>query len=478
MSRLTITGICAAVASLPLALAPSLASAGSTCGGGSGTAEYCVYAAPTESPHFATPLPPGDGRTLVIAPWLDAASASPFGWHDTDGTADAELTITRGNNVHAVDDGDNPGFSPDGGANLIFDFPIGNVDGDDPDTYEAASITHAFYWINVLHDVLYEHGFDEAAGNFQDNNYGNGGLGGDAVLAEVQADSGICGGTFSVTPDGTPPRLHIATCNLGTERDGALDNGMVSFLYFQGVSYRLIGGPDNVSCQSNEESARVGWSDFGALIMTIEAGDQGSDPRGLGTWYFGQAPNGPGIRDFPYSTDLAVDPRTYGDLATAAAPFGTGSIFATVMWEMTWTLINAHGFNPDLYQDWSTGGNNLALRLMLDGLANQPCNPGFVDARDAILSAELALTGGVNQCLLWSAFAKRGLGASADQGSADSTADGTEAFDLPLECQPIFTDSFESGNTTAWSSAVPSSPPDREEPTDENPWPGAASPGS
>jgi extracellular elastinolytic metalloproteinase len=447
----------AVVLATTAAIAPLPAVAGgSICSGGSGTADYCVYAMPVEAPHNTTPLPPGDGRTMVTAPWLAAAGASPFGWHDTDGVPGAEFTITRGNNVHAFDAGDNPGFSPDGGANLVFNFPIGNVDGDDPDTYEAASITQVFYWINVLHDVLYEHGFDEAAGNYQENNYGLAGAGGDAIDAEVQSLSGMCGGTFSTPADGARPRLVISTCNVGgTERDGALDNGVITYLYWLGVTQRLTGGPANVSCQSNAETAIVGWSDYGALIMTIEPGDAGTDARGFGTWFFGQGPDGPGVRDFPYSTDLGVDPRTYGDVATAAAPFDTGSIFATALWEMTWALINAHGFNPNLYQDWMTGGNNLALRLVLDGLARQPCNPGFVDARDAILQAELTLTGGLNQCLLWSAFAKRGLGASADQGSANSVTDGTEAFDLPPECAPIFADGFESGDTSAWSTAVP-----------------------
>ncbi len=440
----------AALLLIAVAFASPPVRAGSTCDGGSGADDYCVYPLPVEAPHFTTPLPPADGRAMVTAPWLDAAGASPFGWHDTDGQGGAEFTITRGNNVYALDGDEDPEFSPDGGASLVFNFPIGNVDGDDPDTYKAASITQVFYWLNLLHDVLYVHGFDEVAGNFQENNYGNGGLGGDSVRADVQSDVGLCGGTFGTPPDGASPTLRISTCDLGTERDGALDNGAIAFLYWEGVTDRLIGGPGNVSCQANVETAKVGWSDYGALIMTIEDGDAGADPRPFGTWYFGQAPDGPGIRNFPYSTDLAVDPRTYGDLPSVSAPFDTGSIFAAMLWEMTWALIEAHGFNPNLYQDWSTGGNNLALKLAIDGLARAPCNPGFVDARDAILLAELSLTGGANQCLLWSAFAKRGLGFSADQGSSNSVADGTEAFDLPPACQPLFADGFESGDTSAW----------------------------
>jgi extracellular elastinolytic metalloproteinase len=47
----------------------------------------------------------------------------------------------------------------------------------------------------------------------------------------------------------------------------------------------------------------------------------------------------------------------------------------------------------------------------------QPCNPNFVDARDAILDADQALTGGVNACEIWTGFAKRGLGQGAKYGA-------------------------------------------------------------
>ncbi|KAJ1642867.1 hypothetical protein LPJ64_005323 [Coemansia asiatica] len=47
----------------------------------------------------------------------------------------------------------------------------------------------------------------------------------------------------------------------------------------------------------------------------------------------------------------------------------------------------------------------------------QPCNPDFVQARDAILQAEDNITGAKNKCSLWRAFAKRGLGEGALSGS-------------------------------------------------------------
>ena len=42
----------------------------------------------------------------------------------------------------------------------------------------------------MVHDLTYQYGFNEAAGNFQVNNYGRGGVGGDDVRCEAQDGSG------------------------------------------------------------------------------------------------------------------------------------------------------------------------------------------------------------------------------------------------------------------------------------------------
>src|SRR5690606_35603928 len=132
---------------------------------------YNVFPMPLESPHAGT-------RSLISDP--EDLTASPFGWHDTNGVPGAEFTITRGNNAHAYEDGDNPGYSPDGGAGLVFDHPI-NLTYSVGDQSEDAVITNLFYWTNIIHDFIYLYGFDEASGNFQQNNYGNGGVGNDYV---------------------------------------------------------------------------------------------------------------------------------------------------------------------------------------------------------------------------------------------------------------------------------------------------------
>jgi len=170
-------------------------------------------------------------------------------------------------------------------------------------------------------------------------------------------------------------------------------------------------------------------------MLTIEPGDAGTDSRGVGTYLFGDGPDGDGIRPFPYSTDTNINPQTYADISGVSIPHGVGSVWATMLWEVTWGLIDEYGFDPDIYNytgDISLdAGNIIAMALITEGMKLQPCGPGFVDGRDAIFAADLALYGGANECILWDAFAKRGLGISADQGSSNSVTDGTEAFDTP-----------------------------------------------
>ncbi len=413
--------------------------------------QYEVYEQPIRSPQHTTPVPPADARTIAIDPYT-ANGASPFGWHDTNGVAGAEFTITRGNNTHTYADrnGDNApdtggDAEPNGGAGLDFTGATVPIDlTAAPSSSVQAAIANLFYWTNIIHDVLYDYGFDEASGNFQVNNYGNGGLGNDDVRSEAQDGGGNCNANFGTPSDGQRPRMQMFTCtNASPARDGSYDHEVVIHEYGHGVSNRLTGGPAASGCLGNTEQMGEGWSDYLALVMTMLPGDQDTDSRGMGTYLFGQAANGPGIRNAPYSTDFGVNSFTYSNISGVSVPHGVGFVWATMLWDMTWNLVNEHGFNADIYGDWTTGGNNLALQLVMDGMKLQPCFPGFVDGRDAILAADDALTGdgsdfsGENQCLIWDAFATRGLGEGADQGSSTSVSDGTQNFDLPDLCDTI-----------------------------------------
>jgi extracellular elastinolytic metalloproteinase len=542
---------------------------------------YSVFPLPFESPSDG-------GRSVVENP--AAENASPFGWHDTNGAAGPEFTRTRGNNVHAYADRDNnnvpdPGTDPDGGAGLDFNFPL-NL-GVRPLDYRDAAVTNLFYWNNIVHDILYQHGFDEAAGNFQVNNYGKGGLGNDDVRAEAQDGSGRNNANFGTPVDGLRPRMQMfewrssapnpivvaapspiagtyfgpmagfgeslvttgpisgqvvyvgrgcdpafqagqpldpylanpagkialidrgsctfvakvkkaevngalmvivannapgpaiamggadptitipsvmvtqsdgnlfranvpfsATVSDGTggapDRDSDLDAGVIAHEYGHGWSNRLTGGPATVSCLNNNEQMGEGWSDYLALSFTTHPSDTPTLSRGIGTYVVFQPATGGGIRPRPYTTDMSVNEFTYGMIPASVAsgvltvPHGIGFVWNSMLWEVYWNLVAKHGYNPDIYGTWSTGGNNLAVRLVSDGLKFQVCRPGFVDGRNGILSADLALTGGENQCAIWRGFAKRGLGFSATQGSSNNVDDGVQAFDLPVTCTAQF----------------------------------------
>lgn len=389
--------------------------------------DYNVYPMPVESPNYGS-------RGIRNAPWTLAPTASPFGWHDTNGAAGAEHTITRGNNVHAQEDanGNNgTGFSPDGGASLDFDFPVDLTQA--PSTYQSAAITNLFYWNNIIHDVFYQYGFDEVSGNFQSNNYGNGGAGSDWVLADAQDGSGTNNANFGTPPDGSNPRMQMFLWTAPTpDRDGDFDNGIITHEYGHGISNRLVGGPNNVSCLGNAEQMGEGWSDYFGLMLTMEPGDLATDARGIGTYALNQPPTGVGIRPSPYSTNFGVNNYTYASTnnTSLSQPHGIGFVWCTMLWEMTWELMNIHGYDPDIYN--GTGGNNIALQLVIDGLKLTPCNPGFVQARDAILAADAANNGGANTTAIWAAFARRGLGSGADQGSSSSRTDQTESFSIPV----------------------------------------------
>jgi hypothetical protein len=219
-------------------------------------------------------------------------------------------------------------------------------------------------------------------------------------------------------------------------RDGDLDAGIVIHEYGHGISNRLTGGPSIVNCLTAiEEQMGEGWSDWLAIALTALPSESGEQRRGMGTYaLFQRDRTGGGIRPTPYSTDMSINPATYDTIKTAAVPHGVGYVWATMLWELFWDLTDKHGFNPNPYGDWTTGGNNLAIQLVMDGMKMQPCLPGFVDGRDAILAADRALTGGQNQCVIWRGFAKRGLGFSAIQGTSASRTDNFEAFDTHPSC--------------------------------------------
>ncbi|KAJ4855760.1 fungalysin metallopeptidase (M36) domain-containing protein [Trichoderma breve] len=371
----------------------------------------------------------GDRKTFTD-PWR--VDASPFTWFG-DGTTN--YTTTRGNNAIAQ-------VNPNGGndylnnyrptsATRAFEYPF-SLTQTNPTDYRDASITQLFYTANKYHDLLYVLGFNEVAGNFQANNNGKGGKGNDFVILNAQDGSGTNNANFATPADGSNGRMRMYIWTVSTpRRDGSLEEGIVIHEYTHGLSTRLTGGPANSGCLSGVEAGGMGegWGDFYATAIRLKAGDTRATDYPMGAW----ADNNPkGIRQYPYSTSLTTNPLTYKSVNSQNEVHSSGTTWASILYEVLWNLIDKHGKNDAEFptfdsQGVPTDGKFLALKLVLNGLALQPCTPTFVSARDAILDADRSLTGGENLCELWTAFAKRGLGS----GARYSASARTESFTIP-----------------------------------------------
>lgn len=579
------------------------------------SSNFTVIPYPYENRYYA-------GPAMVSNPWTmnHNQDANTLKWNN-DGTND--YNYLRGNNVYVQDDHDKKdytyGYSPTSTTavpNLNFNFT--------PDFYEEPTdtinmnfnFTNLFYWTNLMHDLSYQYGFDEASGNFQFDNQGRGGLGNDFVTEDAQDSSGTNNANFSTPVDGHRPRMqmflfnpsnfkHIQfhspsdladatiyslkdgvstnnsflktgpvtadvvyfndqasgtithqACNTaanasalagkiayidrgncaftvkiknaqlagakgvivsnysgndtlvamgGTDNtitipgifvggsvgdaiksdldipvtvnatlygpaiDGEIDNTIPTHEYTHGISNRLVGGPQNTSCLNNNEQMGEGWSDWYALMITQNwpaSSASGNHARTVGSYATGwDTINNFGIRYYPYSTDKSIDPWTYDSLAKL--PTGSnfdehtvGEIWCTMLWDLTWKLVGSYGISNNIFDATQTGGNNIALSLITEGMKLTSCSPGFVDARDGILKADTTLYAGKYSKEIWEAFAARGLGYSADEGSSSSTTDGTAAYDLP-SVLPVTFGSFtaEKQNNTAllkWTTALES----------------------
>ncbi|MBL7703220.1 MAG: M36 family metallopeptidase [Ferruginibacter sp.] len=395
------------------------------------TASYRVIPHPAESP-----IHPGGAPALQTDPWTKSpGNATSLGWH-YDGTT--YYTLTRGNNVYAYEDRAATNaigqvatsttaepaltfnFVPDLAQEPVLRTPVPN---------QQFNITNLFYWNNLMHDLSYLYGFTETARNFQANNQGRGGTGNDYVLAEAQDGSGTNNANFSTPADGGRGRMQMYLWTAPTpDRDGDVDNGIIAHEYTHGISNRFTG--NGSTCLTNAEQMGEGWSDYFGLMITHDwstaaAGDGFSKPRGIGTYALNQPITGLGIRQYRYCTDMTVNPLTYGNLSTVAVPHGVGTIWCTALWDMTWEIIQLAGINPNIFNPAGGGGNAIALKLVSEGMRLQPCSPGFIDGRNAILRADTLFYGAQYSCAIIKAFARRGMGIGASQGSSNSRTDQT-----------------------------------------------------
>jgi extracellular elastinolytic metalloproteinase len=320
---------------------------------------------------------------------------SPQGWLGGDGT-----TLAGNNASSHLGWEFQPGLtSPTGDYDYVFN------------TNEAV-LTNAWYWANEAHDRFYAAGFDEAAGNFQGDNFGNGGIGGDRVRVVARV-SNNWGTYWSGTVDGESPILSVnwlSDCPFCSDQDGYPENGgdrslgfsraILFHEYGHGVTGRRVGGPADLTCLSGQHGGwlREGWSDsFAASFF--------DDPPVGEFETFG---NG-FVRDLRHDLGLA-------DLGLES--MYTGPLWGGPMWDLRQSMAS---LNP-------TNGVDDFHRLVVESLASAPCDPTVLDARDAILAADTLLFASAHHEAIWNVFAPRGMGENAsaiDENDSDPVEDYT-----------------------------------------------------
>jgi hypothetical protein len=351
--------------------------------------------------------------------------ASPLGWVGPDG-------VSVGNNVTAIEDHDANRSSQGQLAQLVdgrFDYPLElGVEAPPLTQFVQASITNLFYWTNWAHDRFYALGFSESAGNFQQDNLGRGGVGGDPLIALCQL-----GGTtgdpqyrnnawMSTPPEGQSPTMGMYLWGPfdGIETDSSLDTEVIVHEYMHGVTGRLGRGWFDIQSGAMNE----GNSDFMPLNLML-----GPDTDPDGAFVVGAYSNQDfqaGIRSRPYSTDPDVNEltlRRLGNVSSGPQVHADGEIWVQALWEVRSRLIAAHGHAE---------GTRKIGQLLVDAIMMCPPNPSMLEARDAVLLAERARYNGVDQDLLWEGFAERGMGLVALSGAGGSLS-VAEDFNNPSD---------------------------------------------
>ncbi len=458
------------------------------------TATYNIYrnanafigAADNPAPLSPGPLNPTLGTQGAIATRSNVTligNEVPYAFNNNGWITDG-ANITDGNNVEAGIDRVAPNGvdapqtgTPNRTFTSTWNPPPGSpTPGDDPLLVEAqrGAVIQMFYVMNRYHDELYRLGWTEQAFNFQNDNFGRGGAGADRVSAEGQDSSGTNNANFATPADGGRGRMQMFLWTGPTpDYDGTADAEVIIHEVTHGLSNRLHGNSSGLSTNMSRGMGE-GWGDWYAYTMLAEP----SDPinglyttGGYATYLLSPTFNTNyyhGIRRFPRApitftggpnnkphnpftfkhansncdstlgtTAAAVDsayPRN-GVISTSSGVqacdqvHNLGEIWSSALWEVRNRMVTRLGF---------TTGTTRVLQVVTDGMKLAPVGPTFIQERDAIITAALALPVAPEASLdaqdVREGFRVRGMGFSAsiqNAGTGANNAAVTEAFDVP-----------------------------------------------
>ncbi|HYP00734.1 MAG TPA: M36 family metallopeptidase, partial [Pyrinomonadaceae bacterium] len=230
--------------------------------------------------------------------------------------------------------------------------PVNFPASSNPDVYPGTLAL--FYYNNIVHDYLYTLGFTEALFNMQQDNFGRGGTGRDAVDAQVQDGSGVNNANMSPQPEGSRPRMqmYLFTETSFRRADGSFDFDVVAHEQMHAINNRAVGKGDT-GCVGNglvgESGGQgEGWGDYLADSMGDDdaigeyvTGEFDVAIRRLPVtnyrWSYGSI-NGNGLT----RRDRSYNPAAAPDLDPGATPFethDTGEVWSATLWDMRELLI-------------------------------------------------------------------------------------------------------------------------------------------
>jgi hypothetical protein len=436
------------------------------------SATYNVYTSDSPAPSSPTPALPGSGyqaptvpRTSVTLIGNEAPNAfNNLGWITDGGNTTAGNNAIAGVDLALPDGVDAP---VTGVPARVFNFAYDpDVDVPTSPAYRNGDVTNMFYWVNRYHDAAYLLGFTEAARNFQNDNFGRGGVGADRVSAEGQDSSGTNNANFATLPDGTPGQMQMFIwTGMDPDRSGDLDQDVIFHELTHGTSNRLHANATGLSTNMARGMGE-GWSDFYARSLLSSADENVNGVYTIGGWATKQL-DGPayldnyyyGIRRFPYAPRAVTglngrphSPLTFGDIdstqhdisdgAYPRGPVGSatvdqvhniGEVWAGMLWEVRARFVSRLGHAV---------GNQRILQYVTDGMKLDPTGPTMLQARDAIIAAANASGGTAADIAdIWAGFATRGMGVLAQVTNAGTGANNTrvvESYLTPSDPVPSF----------------------------------------
>jgi extracellular elastinolytic metalloproteinase len=341
-----------------------------------------------------------------------------------------------------------------------------------------AATANLFVMHNRMHDWAFHLGFDEERWNSQQapggltrqpwNPPGTPTVHGDPLIGNAQA-AAISGGfptysgrdnaNMSTQPDGRNSTTNmflwqsLAGAFYAPCVDGDYDMTVIAHEFTHMTENRMIG---KGARRQGHHAGAMGESitDLNAVEYLSEYGYapvSGENPFAVGPYVtsnkyrgirnygmnFPSAGTAPAPSRYPF-----VNPLNFSDIGydfVGAQVHADGEIWSATNFDIRRLLIAKHGFGSrERQRECADGhrppeecpGNRRWMHLYYDAMVLMPVAPSMLDARNAILAADVARFGGANQSELWYAFATRGFGESA-AATSGSDVQPKPAFDSP-----------------------------------------------